>query len=254
VTGVTVSDADVNSANYTLTVQASFGRIQVATSVAGGVTGAQVVSNGTSSVRITAPLAALNTTLASANGLSFIGGLNFVGSDTLTLTINDNGNTGTGGAKTANAQVVANVTGNSQDAWRMALFSYTDLSDPAKEGTVWGDKADPDDDGQDNLFEYAVGLNPTVPDSGDAAVSSGIVDVSGTKYSSLTYVRRKKQSLVQYIPEVSADKIAWNSGPSAVRENSVVSLDATFERVNCQDLTPISAGSPRFIRLRVVKP
>jgi len=254
VTGVVLSDPDSNTGSYTLLLQATYGTIQISTGVSGGVSAAQVVGNGSSSVQVSARLTALNATLAAANGLTYTGPLNFVGSDTLLVTVNDNGNTGTGGPLLSAAQIAVNVTGSSLDSWKMAFFSYTDLSDPAKAATVWDDKADPDGDGMDNLFEYAVGLNPTNREAMDANVSSTLIDVSGTKYSGLSYVRRKNQTLIQYIPEVSADKVAWTSGSAAVRENSVVSLDSTFERVNCQDLTPISAGSPRFIRLRVVKP
>jgi hypothetical protein len=39
------------------------------------------------------------------------------------------------------------------------------LANSALQATVWGDKADPDKDGRDNLLEYALGLDPLKPDS-----------------------------------------------------------------------------------------
>ena len=249
ISGVSISDADGTNGSYTLTLRASYGRVQIATSIAGGVTAGQVVGNNSTNVQVTALLSRVNATLAALNGVSYVGGLNFVGSDVLALSIRDNAS-----AQTASSTVSVVVNGSAQDNWLTSFFRYSDLSDPTKQATVWGDTADPDADGQNNLFEFAVGLNPTNRESADAAVASSVIDVSGTKYSGLSFNRRKNPAPLQYIPEVSADKVTWTSGSGSVRENSVQSLDATFERVNCQDLTPITPGAPRFIRLRVVKP
>src|SRR5262249_10876327 len=53
--------------------------------------------NNTATVTATGALGALNTAL---NGLTYTPTLNFNGSDTLTITANDNGNTGAGGSLT----------------------------------------------------------------------------------------------------------------------------------------------------------
>jgi hypothetical protein len=249
ISGISVSDIDGTNGSYTLTLRSGYGRIQIATSVAGGVTAGQVAGNNSSNVQVTAVLSRLNATLAALNGVAYLGGLNFVGSDALALSVRDNVNT-----QTAGSTVSVVVSGSAQDNWLTSFFTYSDLSDPTKQATVWGDTADPDADGQSNLFEFAVGLNPTNRESADAAVTSSVIDVSGTKYAGLSFNRRKNPAPLQYIPEVSADKVTWTSGSGSVRENSVQSLDGTFERVNCQDLTPIAPGAPRFIRLRVVKP
>jgi hypothetical protein len=248
-TGISIVDPDGTNGTYVLTLRTTYGRVQITTSIAGGVTSGQVSGNGSTNVQLTARLAAVNATLGAANGVAYTGGLNFVGTDTLALTARDNA-----AAQTGSASVSIVVSGNAQDNWLVSFFSYSDLSDPTKQATVWGDSADPDADGQDNLFEFAVGLNPTNREPTDVAVTSTVIDVSGTKYAGLSFNRRKNPAPLQYIPEVSADKTSWTSGSGSVRENSVQSLDATFERVNCQDLTPITAGVPRFIRLRVVKP
>lgn len=55
--------------------------------------------------------------------------------------------------------------GSTLDLFRAVNFSAADLADPSKEATVWGDKADPDMDGQSNFFEFVAGLNPTVQGS-----------------------------------------------------------------------------------------
>jgi hypothetical protein len=51
--------------------------------------------------------------------------------------------------------------GSTLDLFRSVNFSATDLADPTKEATVWGDAADPDMDGQSNFFEFVAGLDPT---------------------------------------------------------------------------------------------
>src|SRR5262249_14678698 len=60
-------------------------------------TAAQVSNNGSSNVVITAPLAAINATLADASGLQFDPATGFTGDVTLTMATDDQGNTGSGG-------------------------------------------------------------------------------------------------------------------------------------------------------------
>jgi hypothetical protein len=254
VSGIVLSDADTGTANYSLSLHAGFCGIQVATNIAGGLTAGQVVGNGSGTVQITAPLAAMNATLSRSNGVIFTGRLNFAGADALAISLSDNGNSGSGGALAAAASVALNLIGNSLDTWRSQQFSVADLSDPTKEATVWGDKADPDQDGRDNLLEFALGLNPNQEEASQQAISSTIVDVGGVKYGGLIFLRRINEPLLQYIPEVSSDKLNWSSGAGVVQLVSTVPLNATFETVSVQDLTPISPGNPRFIRLRIVKP
>jgi hypothetical protein len=99
-TGISTSDVDAGSASVQVRFSATNGTLTVATDVSGGVTAAQVSNNGTGSVVITAPIAAINATLADANGLTYLGSANFWGSETLTMATDDLGNTGSGGSMT----------------------------------------------------------------------------------------------------------------------------------------------------------
>jgi hypothetical protein len=145
------------------------------------------------------------------------------------------------------------MAGNNQASWLAQFFSVSDLNDPLKENLVWGDKADPDQDGSDNLMEYALGLDPTVSETTQQVLQTGLVDTGGQIYATLTFVRRKNDPNLQYIPEVSTDKVTFNSGPSYLVQTDVTSLGADFEVVTYQDLTPVTPTAARFTRLRVAK-
>ena len=135
----------------------------------------------------------------------------------------------------------------------IGFFSSTDLADPTKEATLWGDKADPDKDGRDNLLEFALGLNPQGSESNKGSMETTVVQIGASSYASLVFRRRKNEPMLSYVPEVSADGQVWNSGSNFVKETSVTGLDSVFEAVVCQDLAPVVLSSPRFFRLRVVR-
>lgn len=96
-TGISFSDLDAGTANVQVTLSVSGGSLNLSTSVAGGLTAAQFTGNDTDTITITAPLAAINATLADAAGLVFTAAANDFDDQTLTGTINDLGNFGGGG-------------------------------------------------------------------------------------------------------------------------------------------------------------
>ncbi|MBK8768818.1 MAG: tandem-95 repeat protein [Rhizobiales bacterium] len=100
-TGVSFGDVDAAAGNVTVTLSVLHGTLDINTSVGGGVTAGQVTGDNSGTITITAPLSAINATLANASGLLYTPTLNYTGSDTLTAAINDNGNTGAGGPLSA---------------------------------------------------------------------------------------------------------------------------------------------------------
>lgn len=100
ITGISVSDPDAGTSNVRVTLSVGHGTIQVLGSVASGVNGSQITGNNTSQVVVTAPISAINTTLAAAAGLRYRGASNYAGSDLLTVLTSDLGNVGTGGPLT----------------------------------------------------------------------------------------------------------------------------------------------------------
>ncbi len=101
ISGLSVSDVDALPASdaITLTLTVSNGTLDVRTDVAGGLTGGNVSGDNTNSLTLTGTQNAINATLAAANGLTYRGTQDFNGSDTLTVTANDQGNTGIPGAQ-----------------------------------------------------------------------------------------------------------------------------------------------------------
>src|SRR6185295_12940886 len=88
------ADADPASQSMTVTLSVAHGTLMVRTDVAGGIIAANVSGNGTGTVTLTGTQNAINTTLADATGLQYLGNSNFNGADALTVTTSDNGHTG----------------------------------------------------------------------------------------------------------------------------------------------------------------
>src|SRR5262249_21704649 len=100
ITGIAVTDVDVNEGTgvVKVTLSAGSGKLTVPTNVSGGLTAAQITGNSTDTVVLQGAIAAVNATLA--EGVAYLGTLNFHGTDTLTIVADDLGNTGAGGALT----------------------------------------------------------------------------------------------------------------------------------------------------------
>jgi Bacterial Ig domain/RTX calcium-binding nonapeptide repeat (4 copies)/Cadherin domain len=99
ITGLLISDVDSGSDQVQVVLSVAHGTLAVSTSVPFGVDATEVPLNNASSVTVTAPLAAIDTTLADAHGLVYHSDAAFTGSDTLTVATNDLGHNGAGGAK-----------------------------------------------------------------------------------------------------------------------------------------------------------
>jgi len=94
-TGLSVADPDVNGGTMTVTLSVGSGTL---TALAGG--GVSVNGSGTGSLTLTGTLAGINAYLASASAPVYMPAADANGPVTLTMTTNDGGNSGTGGALT----------------------------------------------------------------------------------------------------------------------------------------------------------
>jgi hypothetical protein len=250
---IIITDSDAGSGNLLLLLSSQRGILTLAANIPGGVTSSQMLGNGSTKLSVTATLAALNATLSAPNGFLYIGRPNLAGADTLFVSINDNGNTGLGGAKTASQNIPIQVSGDTLDAWRNRHFSEHDLTDTNKEATIWGDLADPDLDGRNNLIEFALGLDPLNREPSTAGISSDIVAINGSTYLTLTFKQRKNEPLLQYLPQVSSDKQNWTSSLAEVPLLNISTYDAELNLVTYRDSVAIIADHARFIRLKVLR-
>jgi hypothetical protein len=103
-TGISFSDADSGGGSVTATLSVDSGTF--AASSGGGVT---VSGSGTSSVTLTGTVANLNAFIAGSN-VTFTSAANALSDVTLTSSINDNGNTGAGGAKSASTTTTLQIS------------------------------------------------------------------------------------------------------------------------------------------------
>ena len=98
---LSISDVDVNAGNEQVSLSSANGTITLATLA--GLTGS---GNGTGSLTYSGAVAAINAAL---NGMIFNPTLNFTGTTSISLTTNDLGNTGSGGAQATMSSVPITV-------------------------------------------------------------------------------------------------------------------------------------------------
>ncbi|WP_157076145.1 beta strand repeat-containing protein, partial [Legionella quateirensis] len=104
-TGLSIVDVDAFGSTVSVTLAVASGVLTAAT--AGGVT---VSGSGTSSVVLSGTVDNINAFLAGSSGVTYIPVANFSGSVNLTMTTNDLGNTGSGGALSDVDTVAINLT------------------------------------------------------------------------------------------------------------------------------------------------
>lgn len=139
------------------------------------------------------------------------------------------------------------VTG-SYERWLISQFpDPEDRNDPL----VSSHEADPWGTGVSNLVAYATGTDPRNPDR--TRLPQPVlhqVEGSDSSHLAITYARDKGSADVMFLPEVSGDLTAWNSGPDHTEEVEVVDR-GHYELVTARDLTPFDEEQRRFMRLRV---
>jgi uncharacterized protein YjiK len=114
ITGISVSDVDVNAGTGVMKVTLTVGRgsLSIATGISGGLTAMQITGNGTGNVVLQGLVSAINATLSA--GVGYLGTLNYHGTDTLNVVADDLGNAGAGGMLTALKSVSISVLSPTQ--------------------------------------------------------------------------------------------------------------------------------------------
>jgi hypothetical protein len=148
------------------------------------------------------------------------------------------------------------------DLWRELHFPAA-IGNAGLESTVWGDDADPDQDGLKNLLEFAIGTDPNDPSLSPAGPAQAgvpqlvVVDDGGQDYLALQFTRRVLRPCHEVKVEASGDLQAWDGDPGAtIGVGTPTALPGgEFEWVTRRLPEPVSAAnSPRFLRLKVTRP
>ena len=243
IVGVTVSDPDSAANSVLVTLSATKGMVLVNVGVPGGVIPSQVTGNGSMTVTIAAPMSSIQTTFGMAGGLAYYANPVPSGTtvaDFLSIFINDQGNTGIGGALATVGTVTLQAHEYAYDAWVYDHFDASQRANPA----ISGDSASPDDDLHGNVWEYFMGTDPWTADS--AAATSGAVNGSNFVFQ---FRVAKSIQASSYAIKVSQDLTNWSLVPTgqitAPWQQHPTALDAWLMEVK----RPLSANTRDFIRV-----
>jgi len=172
VTSIQIADVDAAGNPVTVTLNAPNGTLTVNNAVANGVPAGNITNNGTATVTLVGTVSQINTTLANATGLTYQGGANFNGPETLTVTVDDGGNTG-GTAQTASRTKTINVTAVN-DAPTVTAPANLAVTEDAATAITGISFADPDAGANNVIATFTVGAGTL------AATTGGGVTVGGT--------------------------------------------------------------------------
>jgi hypothetical protein len=107
-------------------------------------------------------------------------------------------------------------------------------------------EADAEGDGRTNFLEFALQTNPQVPDAASpptVSLDAGLL--------SLTYTRLTPPSAVLYTVEISADLTSWRLPNPGELIEQVLATDGFTQTVRVTDTVAVSAGAPRYLRLKL---
>ena len=184
IAGISISDVDAAGSNLTSRLQVSNGVLNVTLS---GSATISTGTNGTADLTIQGTVTDINATLAS---LTYTGNTNVVGTaaDTLTITTNDGGNTGTGGALQDVDNIQIDIT-PVNDApvvnAPVSALAATEQVGLAIHGTGFN-VSDVDEAGSGATATLSVGEGALIIAAGDSGITidsgngSGIVTISGS--------------------------------------------------------------------------
>jgi type VI protein secretion system component Hcp len=243
--GIAITDVDPGSANvpFVITFSVAHGTLTLDTS---GPLNGKVTGNNSGTLSVTALLSELNGVLA-ATGLRYRGATNFVGTETLTISANDQGSSGSGPPQTTVVNAGFQVAHTPLSLWQSTRFSAAERANPA----ISGPGADPDGDGIPNLAEYGIGAEPRVAHSGSpAAIEPLILPVLNETYLAIRFTRRISDPGLSILVEVATNVSNWTSGETATVEETVTPIDANFERVTIRSTVPTSVQRSQQMRVR----
>ncbi len=160
--GVTLADVDAGNNLVAVTLTVSAGTLAA---ISGG--GVTVGDSGTGTLTLTGAIADINTFLDTPANVTYVSVPGALGNDaaTLTVSVNDNGNTGSGGALTASGIVNIDV----QEQRSLIVTTLNDVVDAfdgktsLREAIAFANSGDADGiDGNADTITFASGLSGTI--------------------------------------------------------------------------------------------
>ncbi|TRO14970.1 DUF4347 domain-containing protein, partial [Ectopseudomonas mendocina] len=207
ITGISFSDVDAGSADVTVTLSISSGTLSATSG------GAVTVGGTASALTLTGSIANINSFIAGSN-LSFTTAANATADVTLTVNINDGGNTGNGVALSANETITLQVTAVNDAPTIVAPVTIVVTEDVP--GALTGISFADVDAGSSNVT-----VTFSVPSGTLSATSAGSVTVSGTA-SALTLTG----SLADINAFIAASGVSFTTASNATANVTLtVSID-----------------------------
>tara|TARA_Y100001934_G_scaffold276591_1_gene373473 strand:- start:27 stop:3479 length:3453 start_codon:yes stop_codon:yes gene_type:complete len=108
--------------------------------------------------------------------------------------------------------------------------------------------ADPDKDGIATIIEYALGLNPTHPDSDKSIAYTETVEKQDNIFLTYKMVVASNRIDLNYRGQISQDLINWIETPITLSK-----LDDYYTEISLKDPLPIGQLSSRYFRLQIIK-
>jgi len=133
--------------------------------------------------------------------------------------------------------------------WLFRYFQEGQLYNADLAMTLWGVKADPDGDGQDNLMEYAIGTDPQDGFRVSALRVQG-TNYLGTNYLLAVFRERMTDPNLVFASAVSEDLVNWTNGAGRFVLLSSTPLSGEVAELTYLDTVPFTGANARFYKLQ----
>ena len=137
------------------------------------------------------------------------------------------------------------------DSWKFAVFNLAEVSEP----DFSGPEADPERDGQANLFEYYFNLDPKIPDIDPAVLPvTELVDIGEATFPALRWTRHRfrkahLEAMVEFSPSLAV--ASWQP---VAEVPEVLATQGPTEVVRIVHPNPVTTPGRGFFRLKLVLP
>jgi lysophospholipase L1-like esterase len=126
--------------------------------------------------------------------------------------------------------------------WRSENFTPAELAEPSFEESLWGNDADPDNDGRSNLMEYATGTDARANDL--SPITTTLRKEAVEQLFTFTYQKKVSANDITFQVEESTDLITFTPVPD--------SLVSTVNDLEIREsMIVVGEDAPRFLRLKV---